>query len=140
MLHALLEWGNVILHEGCMSVVLCHIGEAILVKGPILAVALIDLGLEGREDVVNHGVDLVLPKEMGMEGAIHLASILGRCELLHMLPHAGGREQRVEDRRNLFRVSEKGWDKGSRSQSTSSVTIGQRLMVSWSTEVYLDKP
>ena len=71
---------------------LCHMGEAILVKGPILVVALIDLGLEGREDVVNHGVELVLPKEMRMEGAIHLASILGRCELLHMLPHARGRE------------------------------------------------
>ena len=84
-----------------------------LVKGPVLAVAMIDLGLDGREDVINHGVDLILPKVMGMEGAIHLASILGCCELLHMLPHAGGREQRVEDRPNLFRVSEKGWDKGS---------------------------
>jgi hypothetical protein len=27
---------------------------------------------------------------MGMKGAIHLAPILGRCELLHVLPHAGG--------------------------------------------------
>jgi hypothetical protein len=33
---------------------------------------------------VDHGVDLVLPKEVVMKGAIHLASILGRCELLHM--------------------------------------------------------
>jgi hypothetical protein len=29
---------------------------------------------------------------MGMEGAIHLASILCCCEFLHMLPHAGGQE------------------------------------------------
>ena len=75
-----------------MSVVLCHMGEAILVEGPILAVTLIDFRLEGREDVVDHGVNLILPKEMRMEGAIHLAPILGRCELLHVLSHAGGRE------------------------------------------------
>ncbi len=69
---------------------LCHMGEAILVEVEVLAVTLIDLGLEGRKDVVDHGVNLVLPKEMRMEGAIHLAPILGRCELLHILPHAGG--------------------------------------------------
>ena len=66
-----------------MSVVLCHMGKAIFVEIEILAVTLI-------EDVVDHGVDLVLPKEMRMEGAIHLAPILGRCELLHVLPHAVG--------------------------------------------------
>ena len=75
-----------------MSVVLCHMGEAILVKVEVLAVTLIDLRLERRKDVVDHGVNLILPKEMRMEGAIHLAPILGRRELLHVLPHAGGRE------------------------------------------------
>ncbi len=75
-----------------MAVVLCHMGKIILVEVPILAVSLIDLQLEGQEDVVNHGVDLVSPKEMGMKGTIHLAPILGRCELLHVLPHAGGQE------------------------------------------------
>ncbi len=50
-----------------MAVVLCRMGETILVEVPILAVSLIDLGLEGREDVVNHGVDLVSPKEMRMK-------------------------------------------------------------------------
>ncbi len=71
---------------------LCHMGKTILVEVEILTVSLIDLQLEGREDVVDHGVDLVSPKEMGMEGAIHLASILCCCEFLHMLPHAGGQE------------------------------------------------
>ena len=71
---------------------LCHMGEAILVEVEVLAVTLIDLRLEGQKDVVDHGVNLVLPKEMRMKGAIHLASILGSCELLHVLPHAGGRE------------------------------------------------
>jgi len=50
---------------------------------------------------------------MGMEGAIHLPSILGHCELLHVLPHAGGREKGVENGPNLLRVSEEGWDKRS---------------------------
>ena len=73
-----------------MSVVLCHMGEAIFVKVEILAVTLINFRLEGREDVVDYGVDLVPLKEMRMEGGIHLAPILGCCELLHVLPHAGG--------------------------------------------------
>ena len=96
-----------------MTVVLCRMGETILVEVEILAVTLIDFQLEGQEDVFDHGVDLVSPREMGMKGAIHLAPILGRCEFLHVLPHAGGREYRVENSPNLFRVSEKGWDKGS---------------------------
>jgi len=50
---------------------------------------------------------------MGMEGAIHLPSVLGHCEILHVLPHAGCREKDVENGPNLLRVSEKGWDKRS---------------------------
>ena len=50
---------------------------------------------------------------MGMEGAIHLPSVLGHCELLYVLPHAGGKEKGVENSPNLLRVSEKGWDKRS---------------------------
>ena len=75
-----------------MAVVLCHMGETILVEVEVLAVTLIVFRLEGQEDVVNHGVDLVSPPKMGMKGAIHLASILGCREFLHMLPHAGGQE------------------------------------------------
>ena len=89
-LHALFKWGNVVLKERCVAVVLCHMGQAILVEVEILAVTLIDFLLEGGKDVVDHGVDLVSPKEMGMKGAIHLAPNLGRCEFLHALPHAGG--------------------------------------------------
>ena len=66
-----------------MAVVLCHMGETILVEVEVLAVTLIDFQLEGREDVANHGVDLVSPQ---------MASILGCREFLHMLPHAGGQE------------------------------------------------
>jgi hypothetical protein len=48
-----------------------------------------------------------------MEGAIYLLSVLGHCEFLHVLPHAGGREKGVENGPNLLRVSEKCWDKRS---------------------------
>jgi len=47
-LHALFTWGNVVLEERCVSVVLCHMGEAIFVEVEILAVTLIDFRLEGR--------------------------------------------------------------------------------------------
>jgi len=69
-LHALLKWVYTILHEGSVTVVLCHMSETILVEVKVLVVTLINLQLEGRNDVVAHGVDLVLPKKMGMEGAI----------------------------------------------------------------------
>jgi len=46
-----------------------------------------------------------------MEGGIHLPSVLGHCELLHVLPYAGGREKGMENGPNLLRVSEEGWDK-----------------------------
>jgi len=109
-LHALFKWVHTVLHERCISVVFCHMGKTVLVEVEVLAVALIDLRIEGREDVIVHGVDLVLPKEVGMEGAVHLPSVLGRCEFLHVLPHAGGREKHVENSPNLLQVSEKGWD------------------------------
>ena len=67
-------------------------GKTMFVEVEILAVTLIDFQLEGREDVVDHDVDLVSPKEMGTKGAIHLTSILDCREFLHMLPHAGGQE------------------------------------------------
>jgi hypothetical protein len=110
-LHALLKWVHTVLHERRISVVFCHMGKTVLVEVEVLAVALINLQLEGCEDVIAHGVDLVLPKEVGMEGAVHLPSVLGRCEFLHVLSHAGGQEKRVENRPNLLQVSEKGWDK-----------------------------
>jgi len=93
--HHLLKWVHTVLHERCVAVVFCHMGKTVLVEVEILAVALINLQLEGRED-------LVLPTEVGMEGSLHLPSVLGRCEFLHVLPHAGGREKGVENSPNLL--------------------------------------
>jgi len=46
-LHALLKWVHTVLHEGSVMVVLCHMSETILVEVKVLAVALINLRLEG---------------------------------------------------------------------------------------------
>jgi hypothetical protein len=61
-LHALFKWGYAILHMRCVAVVLLHMGKTILVEVEILAVTLIDFRLEGREDVIVHGVELLSPK------------------------------------------------------------------------------
>jgi hypothetical protein len=66
--------------------VLLHLSSTVLVKIEVLAVTSIMQGLEGQEDVRAHGIDLVPPKEMAVEGAPSLASILLGCELLDMLP------------------------------------------------------
>jgi hypothetical protein len=84
-LHALFKWGYTMLHKRCVVVVLLHMGKTILFEVEILAVTLIDFQLEGQEDVIVHGVDLLSPKEVGMKGAIHLTSILDCREFLHVL-------------------------------------------------------
>jgi hypothetical protein len=44
--------------------------------------------LQGQKDVSNHGVDLVPPKEMVLEGTPGLTPILLASKLLDVLPHA----------------------------------------------------
>ncbi len=87
-LHALMQGCHIELSKSCVSIVLLHVGNAVLVKVEILAVATIMQGLESQEDVRAHGIDCVTPKEMAEEGTPYLASILLSCELLHMLPCA----------------------------------------------------
>ena len=41
-LHALFKWDNAVLKERSVGVVLCHMGEAILVEVEVLVVTLID--------------------------------------------------------------------------------------------------
>ena len=105
--------GYIVVRERCMTVVLLHMGSTILVESEVLKVTAVVHCFKGHEDFVVHGGDLVSPKEMGVKSVIHLASILGCREFLHMLPCAGGREQRVEDGPNRLRVCEKGRNKGS---------------------------
>jgi hypothetical protein len=69
-----------------MSIVLLYMGSTVLVEIEILAVTTIVKGLEGRENVRDHGIDLVPPKEVVLEGPPCLASILLGSKLLHMLP------------------------------------------------------
>jgi hypothetical protein len=71
-----------------MLIVLLHMSSTVLVKIEVLAVTSIMQGLEGRENVRTHGIDLVPPKEMVVEGLPRLVSILLGCELLDVLPYA----------------------------------------------------
>jgi len=82
--------GVIEVRKRCMAVVLLHMGSTILVKIVVLVVTFVARCFKGHEDVVVHGVDLVSPKELGVTSVIHLASILGCPEILHMLPRAGG--------------------------------------------------
>jgi hypothetical protein len=54
--------------KGGMSIVLLYMGSAVLVKIEILAVTTIMRGLVGSENVRDHGIDLVPPKEVVVEG------------------------------------------------------------------------
>jgi hypothetical protein len=71
-----------------MAVVVLHVGSAVLVKIEILLVTTVVQALEGRNYVRNHGIDLVPPTEMIVEGTPSLAPILLGSKLLDMLPRA----------------------------------------------------
>jgi hypothetical protein len=77
-------------------------GQYIVVEVVVLAVAIIEQVLEGCNDVTVHDVNLVTPKEMGVEGTPDMVAVLGGRVFLHMLPHTKGREQGMEDGPNLL--------------------------------------
>jgi hypothetical protein len=79
-----------------MLIMLLHVNGAVLVKVKILVVTVMQ-GLEGQKAVGEHGVDLVTPKEMVVEGASFLAFILMGCKLLHILPCTRRSKALMED-------------------------------------------
>jgi hypothetical protein len=79
---------NSIFQEGGKLVVLLHVGSTLLVKGIALAVATIKQVLEGRDDVIVHGVNLVPPKELGAKTMLDMMTVLCGPVFLHMLTHA----------------------------------------------------
>jgi hypothetical protein len=85
-LHVLLEGSHAKLSVGGMSIVLLHMGGTVLVKNKVLVITTIMQVLESQENVRAHGIILVPPKEMVVEGSPHLASILLGSELLNVLP------------------------------------------------------
>ncbi len=71
-----------------MTIVLVHVGSAKLVKRKILAITTVVQSLEGQKNIGDHGVHLVPPKEMIVEGTLRLASVLLVSKFLDMLPRA----------------------------------------------------
>jgi hypothetical protein len=71
-----------------MMIVLVNVGSAELVEHEILMITTVVQSLEGRKNIGDHGVHLVSPKEMIVEGTPCLASILLVSKLLDMLPRA----------------------------------------------------
>ena len=69
------------------------------------------LEVEGQEDVSTWYIDIVITKEMVVEGVPDLATILLGCEILHMLPCIGRGKQRNDDDTNLLPVIGGGGDK-----------------------------
>ena len=87
-LHGLFKGLHIPLGQGDMAIVLIHMSSAVLVKREIPLVTTVVQALQGQKDVSNHGVDLVPPKEMAMEGTPGLTPILLASKLLDVLPHA----------------------------------------------------
>ncbi len=83
----LLKDGHTILSKDGIVIVLLHVGSAVLVKIEILVVTTVVQALEGQKYIRDHGVDLVPPKEMIVEGTPGLTPILLGSKLLDVLPH-----------------------------------------------------
>ncbi len=69
-----------------MAIVLLHMSSAELVKIKVLAVTTVVQALESRENIRDHGINLVPPKEMIVEGTPGLRPILLGSKLLDVLP------------------------------------------------------
>jgi hypothetical protein len=108
-LHVLVNALYPILLECGQSIVLLHVGSAILVEVPVLEVALVGQYLEVPDDFRVHGVNPVLPKEEGVQGAPDLAAILRGRVLLDVLPSPSSGILGMEDDIDLLRVSEEGY-------------------------------
>jgi hypothetical protein len=85
-LHGLFKGLHIPLGQSGMTIVLIHMGITVPVKGKIPSITTLVQALQGQKDVSNHGVNLVPPKEMVVEGTPGLKPILLASELLDMLP------------------------------------------------------
>jgi hypothetical protein len=87
-LHGFLKGLHIPLGKSGMAIMLIHMGSTVLVKRKIPLITTVVQALQGQKDVGNHGIDLVPPKEMVMEGMPGLMPILLASKLLDMLPRA----------------------------------------------------
>jgi hypothetical protein len=87
-LHGFFKGRHIPLGKSGVAIVLVHMGSKELVKCEIPLITTIVQGLEGQEDIGNHGVHFVPPKDMIVEGTPSLTPVLLVCKFLDMLPHA----------------------------------------------------
>jgi hypothetical protein len=87
-LHGLLKGLHIPLSQSGMAIVPIHMSSAVLVKRRIPSVTTVVQTLQGQKGVSDHGVDLVPPKEMVVEGTPGLMPIPLASELLEVLPCA----------------------------------------------------
>jgi hypothetical protein len=87
-LHGLLKGFHILLGQSGMTIVLIHMGSAVLVKHKIPLVTTVVQTLQGQKNFRDHGVDLVPPKELVMEGTPGLTPVLLASKLLDVLPCA----------------------------------------------------
>jgi hypothetical protein len=85
-LHGFFEGRHVPLGKSGVAIVLVHMGSSELVKCEIHPITTIVQGFEGREDIGDHGVHLVPPKEMILEGTPSLMPVLLVRKFFDVLP------------------------------------------------------
>ncbi len=67
---------------------LIHMGSTVLVKREVPQITTVSASSSGLRGYQHHGVDLVPPKEMVVEGTPGLTPILLASKLLDVLPRA----------------------------------------------------
>ncbi len=87
-LYGLFKGLHITLGQSGMAIVLIRMGSTVLVKHKIPPITTVVQALPGQKDIDNHGVDLVPPKEMVVEGTPGLTPALLASKLLDVLPCA----------------------------------------------------
>jgi hypothetical protein len=67
-LHGFFKGRHIPLSKSGVTIVLVHMGSTVLVKSEIPWITTVGQSLEDQEDIGDHGVHLVPPKEMIVEG------------------------------------------------------------------------
>jgi hypothetical protein len=85
-LHSLFKGLHIPFGQSGVVIVLIHMGNTVLVKRKVPPITTVVQALQGQEDDSNHGVDLISPKVMVVEGNPGLTPVLLTCKLLVVLP------------------------------------------------------
>jgi hypothetical protein len=78
-LHGFFKGCHIPLSKSGVVIVLVHMDSTVHVKHEIPPITTVVQGLQGQEDISNHGVHLIPPKEMAVEGTPGLTPVLLVC-------------------------------------------------------------